>query len=61
LTNYLSTAWESLKKQGVLSVVKQDGETEVPKYIPRTAACGEPVLHICMKALRGGNKMLLGE
>lgn len=29
LTNYPSTAWENLRKQGVLPVVKQGSETEV--------------------------------
>ena len=61
LKNYPLSAWNSLKKQNVLPTVQnQDGNSEVPDYIPRTATSGEPVPHVCLKVPTGGGKTLLG-
>ncbi len=61
LKNYPRSAWKSLKNQNVLPAVqKQDGPPEVPAYILRTAASGEPVPHVCLKVPTGGGKTLLG-
>ena len=61
LKNYPLPAWKSLKEQNVLPAVQnQDGASEVPDYIPRTATSGEPVPHVCLKVPTGGGKTLLG-
>ncbi len=61
LKNYPLSAWKSLKAQNVLPAVQnQDGTTEVPDYISRTATSGEPVPHVCLKVPTGGGKTLLG-
>ncbi len=60
LKNYPLTAWNNLKKQGVLPRITRDGETVAPDYIPRTATSGEPIPHVCMKIPTGGGKTLLG-
>ena len=60
LKNYPLTAWNNLKKQGVLPRIARDGETVAPDYIPRTATSGEPIPHVCMKIPTGGGKTLLG-
>ena len=61
LKNYPLAAWKSLKEQNVLPAVQnQDGASEVPDYIPRTATSGEPVPHVCLKVPTGGGKTLLG-
>ena len=61
LKNYPLSAWKSLKEQNILPTVQnQDGNSEVPDYIPRTATSGEPVPHVCLKVPTGGGKTLLG-
>ncbi len=60
LKNYPASAWQNLKKQGVLPGVTQDGNIEIPDYINRTATSGEPIPHVCMKVPTGGGKTLLG-
>ncbi len=61
LKNYPLAAWKSLKEQNVLPTVQnQDGSSEIPDYIPRTATSGEPVPHVCLKIPTGGGKTLLG-
>ncbi len=61
LKNYPLSAWKSLKEQSVLPAVQnQDGASEVPDYISRTATSGEPAPHICLKIPTGGGKTLLG-
>ena len=61
LKNYPLSAWKSLKEQSILPAVQnQDGNSEVPDYIPRTATSGEPVPHVCLKVPTGGGKTLLG-
>ena len=61
LKNYPRSAWKSLKDRTVLPAVqKQDGTPEIPDYISRTAASGEPVPHVCLKVPTGGGKTLLG-
>ncbi|MGI9229817.1 MAG: DEAD/DEAH box helicase [Gammaproteobacteria bacterium] len=60
LANYPKTAWQTLKDQGVLPTIIQDGEAETPDYISRTADCGEPIPHVCMRVPTGGGKTLLG-
>ena len=59
--NYPLAAWRNLKNQNVLPAVQnQDGKSEVPDYISRTATSGEPAPHICLKIPTGGGKTLLG-
>ncbi len=61
LKNYPLAAWKSLKEQNVLPAVQnQDGASEIPDYIPRTATSGESVPHVCLKVPTGGGKTLLG-
>ena len=61
LKNYPLSAWKSLKEQSILPAVQnQDGNSEVPDYIPRTTTSGEPVPHVCLKVPTGGGKTLLG-
>ena len=61
LKNYPLAAWRNLKNQNVLPAVQnQDGKSEVPDYISRTATSGEPAPHICLKIPTGGGKTLLG-
>ena len=61
LKNYPQSAWKSLKEQSVLPAVQnQDGASEVPDYIARTATSGAPVPHVCLKVPTGGGKTLLG-
>ncbi len=61
MADYPSSAWKSLKEQSILPAVQnQDGNTEVPDYISRTATSGEPAPHICLKIPTGGGKTLLG-
>ena len=61
LKNYPQSAWMSLKEQSVLPAVQnQDGNSEVPAYIARTATSGAPVPHVCLKVPTGGGKTLLG-
>lgn len=54
--NFPLLAWETLGNQGKLPTK----ESQVPEYIPRTAACREPIPHICLKVPTGGGKTLLG-
>ena len=59
--NYPLAAWRNLKEQSILPAVQnQDGNSEVPDYISRTATSGEPAPHICLKIPTGGGKTLLG-
>ena len=60
LTNHPLTAWKTLKKQNTLPGIQQDGSIQIPDYIPRTAASGDPIPHVCMKIPTGGGKTLLG-
>ena len=61
LKNHPRSAWELLKKQAVLPAIqKRDGTLEIPDYVSRTAASGEPVPHVCLKVPTGGGKTLLG-
>ena len=60
LKNYPRAAWKSLKEQGVLPGIPQDGNIAIPEYISRTATSGEPIPHICLKIPTGGGKTLLG-
>ena len=61
LKNYPLLAWKSLKESNVLPTVQnQDGDSEVPDYISRTATSGEPIPHVCLKVPTGGGKTLLG-
>ena len=61
MADYPGFAWNNLKEQNVLPTVQnQDGDSEVPDYIPRTATSGEPVPHVCLKVPTGGGKTLLG-
>ena len=61
LNNYPRSAWKSLKEQSILPAVQnQDGKSEVPDYISRTATSGEPAPHVCLKIPTGGGKTLLG-
>ena len=61
LKNYPLSAWKSLKAQRILPAVQnQDGNSEVPDYISRTATSGEPTPHVCLKVPTGGGKTLLG-
>ena len=60
ITNHPLSAWESLKKQNTLPGIQQDNNIQPPDYIPRTAASGEPIPHVCMKIPTGGGKTLLG-
>ena len=60
LKNYPQSAWNNLKEQGVLPGIPQDGTTEIPDHISRTATSGEPIPHVCLKVPTGGGKTLLG-
>ena len=61
MADYPSSAWNSLKAQnGLPAVQNQDGNSEVPDYISRTATSGEPIPHVCLKVPTGGGKTLLG-
>ncbi len=60
LQNYPRSAWGSLKDQGVLPGIEQDGDIKIPDYISRTGTSGEPIPHVCMKIPTGGGKTLLG-
>ena len=60
LKNYPLSAWNNLKNQNVLPGITQDGNAEIPEYISRTAASGEPIPHVCLKIPTGGGKTLLG-
>ncbi len=61
LQNYPLSAWKTLKNRNVLPAVQErDGAREVPDYISRAAASGEPIPHVCLKVPTGGGKTLLG-
>ena len=61
MADYPCSAWNNLKEQNILPTVQnQDGDSEVPDYISRTATSGEPVPHVCLKVPTGGGKTLLG-
>ncbi len=60
LKNYPRTAWQDLKKQGLLPRIKKDGDKETPDHISRTATSGAPIPHVCLKVPTGGGKTLLG-
>ena len=60
MKNHPRIAWKNLKEQNVLPGITQDGNTEIPEYISRTAASGEPIPHVCLKIPTGGGKTLLG-
>ena len=59
--DYPRTAWESLRqKSGLPGVPDENGENQIPEYISREAASGEPIPHVCLKVPTGGGKTLLG-
>ncbi|MGR3913923.1 MAG: DEAD/DEAH box helicase family protein [Gammaproteobacteria bacterium] len=60
LTDYPRAAWNILKKQNELPAISQDGASEIPGHITRTAACGAPIPHVCLKVPTGGGKTVLG-
>ena len=57
LSDYPRAAWKALKKQNALPA---PAGAEVPAHIPRTAASGAPIPHVCLKVPTGGGKTLLG-
>ena len=57
LSDYPRAAWKELKKQNALPA---PAGAEVPAHIPRTAASGAPIPHVCLKVPTGGGKTLLG-
>lgn len=60
LKNFPATAWNSLKAKTILPGIPTGGNIAIPDYIPRTAPCGEPIPHVCLKIPTGGGKTLLG-
>ena len=59
--DYPNSAWETLRKEAVLPGVSDDnGQNQIPEYIPRKTASGEPIPHVCLKVPTGGGKTLLG-
>ena len=59
--NYPETAWKSMSDQNLLPrIQQQDGDSETPGYISRTASSGAPIPHVCLKIPTGGGKTLLG-
>ena len=59
--DYPRVAWDSLREEAVLPGVSEDnGQDLIPEYIPRKAASGEPIPHVCLKVPTGGGKTLLG-
>ena len=69
--DYPRVAWDSLREAAVLPGVSESdksrpgrpgdrGQDLIPEYIPRHAASGEPIPHVCLKVPTGGGKTLLG-
>ena len=59
--DYPRVAWDSLREAAVLPSVSEDnGQDLIPEYIPRKAASGGPIPHVCLKVPTGGGKTLLG-
>ena len=59
--DYPRVAWDSLREAAVLPGVSADsGQEQIPEYIPRKTASGEPIPHVCLKVPTGGGKTLLG-
>ncbi len=59
--DYPRVAWDNLREAAVLPGVSEDsGQDLIPEYIPRKAASGEPIPHVCLKVPTGGGKTLLG-
>ena len=59
--DYPRAAWENLREtSGLPGVPDANGENHIPEYIPREAASGEPIPHVCLKVPTGGGKTLLG-
>ena len=59
--DYPRVAWDNLREEAVLPGVSEDnGQDLIPEYIPRKAASGEPIPHVCLKVPTGGGKTLLG-
>lgn len=59
--DYPRVAWDSLREAAALPGVSEDnGQDLIPEYIPRKAASGEPIPHVCLKVPTGGGKTLLG-
>ena len=54
--DYPRKAWENLREKGMLPGVAG----QMPAYIPRETASGEPIPHVCLKVPTGGGKTLLG-
>lgn len=55
-TDYPRIAWENLRGKGMLPGIAD----QVPEYIRRKTASGEPIPHVCLKVPTGGGKTLLG-
>ena len=60
LKNFPLSAWNSLKQQHVLPGIPNNGNIEIPDYISRNGASGQPIPHVCLKVPTGGGKTLLG-
>ena len=59
--DYPRVAWDSLREAAALPGVSEGNEQDlIPEYIPRKAASGEPIPHVCLKVPTGGGKTLLG-
>ena len=59
--DYPRAAWNSLREAAVLPGVSEDnGQEQIPEYILRKTASGEPIPHVCLKVPTGGGKTLLG-
>lgn len=59
--DYPRIAWDSLREAAALPGVSADGgQEQIPEYIPRKTASGEPIPHVCLKVPTGGGKTLLG-
>ena len=61
LKDYPRMAWEQLKNKNLLpGLIKADAPSQVPEYVSRPAASGQPIPHVCFKVPTGGGKTLLG-
>lgn len=61
LNDYPLNAWNQLKGKGFLPISTNQSEGSwIPNHVPRIAASGEPIPHVCLKVPTGGGKTLLG-
>ena len=60
LKDYPRNAWSQLRDKNFLPGITSAGSPQVPNHVPRTAASGEPIPHVCFKVPTGGGKTLLG-